>query len=167
MTAAGCGITTVTAGRAPAVPGATCTCAAGRQCRLPALLVGAQAQVGGDGVQRLGVLHALLPDVQLAQEHAKSAGLKCTRRGGGGGPEGHGARKAGTGERVRQASRRRAKCHSHTRVVCNGGPQRDTPRCQLLRLPRLEGWCCVPTWRRTSSRCALATCTSPVLSSES
>jgi hypothetical protein len=39
------------------------------------LLVAAQAQVGGDGVHRLGVLHALLPDVQLAQKQAKDVCL--------------------------------------------------------------------------------------------
>lgn len=41
-----------------------------------ALLVAAQPQIGGNGIHGLGVLHTLLPDVQLAQEKSKDAGLR-------------------------------------------------------------------------------------------
>ena len=39
-------------------------------------LVAAEAEVGGDGIQRRRVLHALLPDVQAAQEQAEGVDLR-------------------------------------------------------------------------------------------
>ena len=69
------GRTSVQAGRRASRQAGTHARKHGSQA-LSGALVGAQAQEGGDRVQRLGVLGALLPDVELAEEEAEDAGLR-------------------------------------------------------------------------------------------